>query len=266
MNIVGRPRAIVLLCFLISSLVVCSAQRQADSRPVPLLLSPAQAESEGRSLVANLLAQRPAQSITNNGVLKIRMSDGKQREVPVQFEIVSTATNWSSLYETTNLAAGLGGMRLTIIHSEGLPNQYLVCESPAGTSSQGGMRSLVGGETLIPFAGSDFSAADLGLDFLHWPGQHLLKKEMRRGQSCNVLESSHPQPAPNGYSRVVSWIDIETGGIVHADAYDVHNQLFKQFDPTEFKKIHGQYQLEAMEIRNRKTDSRTRFEFNLAGE
>ena len=255
----------VSLVFLLSSLGVCFAQRQADLRPIPLL-DPAQAESEGRSLVASLLAQKPAQSITNNGVLKIRQADGKQCEVPVRFEIVSTATNWLSLYETTNSAAGPNGMKLAITHSEGLPNQYLVCESSAWTSNQGVMRSLMGSETLIPFAGSDFFAADLGLGFLHWPGQHLLKKEMRRGQSCNVLESSNPQPDPGGYSRVVSWIDIETGGIVHADAYDLHNQILKQFDPAEFKKIHGQYQLEAMEIRNRKTDSRTRFEFNLKEE
>jgi len=105
---------------------------------------------------------------------------------------------------------------------------------------------------------------DLGLEFLHWPKQLLLKHELRRSQSCDVLESTNPNPAPGAYARVVSWIDIDSGGIVHADAYDFKNELLKQFDPKELKKVRGQWQLEEMEIRNRQTGSRTRIELDLA--
>ena len=118
---------------------------------------------------------------------------------------------------------------------------------------------------MMPFAGSDFWLADLGLEFLHWPGQRLLKKEMRRGQSCNVLESVDTQPAAGGYSRVVSWLDIDTGGIVHAEAYGAQNNLLKEFDPKEFKKVNGRWELREMEIRNVKERSSTRLEFNLDG-
>jgi len=40
----------------------------------------------------------------------------------------------------------------------------------------------------------------------------------------------------------------------------------KRFDPTEVEKVHGEYQLQEMEIRNRKTGSRTWIAFNLGEE
>lgn len=116
---------------------------------------------------------------------------------------------------------------------------------------------------MIPFADSDFWIADLGLEFFHWPEQKILRHEMRRGRSCKVLESINPSPSTNGYSRVVSWIDNESGGIVHAEAYDAKDKLLKEFDPKSFKKVNGQWELQDMEIRNVQTGSRTRLEFDL---
>ncbi len=112
-------------------------------------------------------------------------------------------------------------------------------------------------------AGSDFSLADLGLEFFHWPEQKVLKKEVRRSRGCTVLESTNPNPSANGYSRVVSWIDSETLGIVHAEAYDANGKLLKEFDPKSFKKVNGQWELQEMEIRNVQTGSRTRLEFDV---
>jgi hypothetical protein len=113
------------------------------------------------------------------------------------------------------------------------------------------------------FAGSDFKVTDLGLEFFHWPAQKVLKHEMKRGQACKVLESTNPEPSTNDYSRVVSWIDNDSGGIVHAEAFDAKGKLLKEFAPKEFKKVNGQWQLQEMEIRNVQTGSRTRMEFNL---
>ena len=118
---------------------------------------------------------------------------------------------------------------------------------------------------MAPFAGSDFWVADLGLEFLHWPQQRILKKQMRKGLSCDVLQSVNPQSSPHGYSRVVSWIAInrpEDIVIVHAEAYDSRNKLLKEFDPKKVEKVNGVWQLEEMEIRNRETGSRTKIEFN----
>ena len=230
------------------------AQRQSDSRTAPL--ESAQAEREARSLVAEMLSQKPAQ--TNAGILKIRDSKGQQREIPIRFEIWSKADSSTSIYEARDPGPPRRELKLTVIHSDGRPNQYLLSQDGAAPKELGGT------EAMIPFAGSDFWIADLGLDFLHWPQQRLLKKEMRRSRFCDVLESTEPHPAPEGYSRVISWVEHEQPhGIVHADAYDARGELIKRFDPTEFEKIQGEYQLQEMEIRNRKTGSRTWITFDL---
>jgi hypothetical protein len=82
-----------------------------------------------------------------------------------------------------------------------------------------------------PFAGTDFWLADLGMEFLHWPSSALLRKEMRRGRSCKVLESTNPQLGKGAYGRVRSWIDSESAQLIRAEAYDSENRLLKEFSP-----------------------------------
>jgi hypothetical protein len=104
---------------------------------------------------------------------------------------------------------------------------------------------------------------DLGLEFLHWPAQRLIRTEMRKGRVCHVLESLCLKPPTNAYARVVSWIDKETGGLLLAEAYDKGNRLMKEFAVRSFKKVEGQWQLQEMEIRSVKTGRRTRLEFDV---
>ena len=84
---------------------------------------------------------------------------------------------------------------------------------------------------------------------------------MRKGRSCRVVESQNPAPSTASYSRVLSWIDYETGGIIRAEGYDQNNILLKEFSIIAvYRKEH---RLKEIEIRNDQTDSRTRLEFNL---
>ena len=100
--------------------------------------------------------------------------------------------------------------------------------------------------------------------YWHWPTQRLLKTEMRKGRVCQVLESIHPQPPTNGYSRVVAWLDKETGGPILAEAYGRDGRLLKEFSIRSFKKVEGRWQLEEMEIRDVRKRSRTRLEFDFS--
>jgi hypothetical protein len=77
------------------------------------------------------------------------------------------------------------------------------------------------------------------------------------------LESTNPNPSPEGYSRVVSWIDEETLGIVEAYAYDARGKLLKDFEPKDFKKVNGQWQVQSLVMENVQTGSRSRLEFDL---
>jgi hypothetical protein len=253
------PQSLLLLLVASS---VCFGQRQSELRPAPL--APAQAKQEARALVAEMLTQKPDQSTTNTGWVTIRDAEDRERQIPVKFEILSNPANWVSIYETLPSTNGPGGTKLTVIHSDDRPNRYELAKPAAAGTTNAVTQELTPAQTMAPFAGSDFWIADLGLEFLHWSKQQLLRKEMRHGKSCDVLESINPTPVPGGYARVVSWIMIESPhGIVHADAYDAQGELLKRFDPKSFEKVEGQYQLEEMEIRNRKTGSQTVIKFNL---
>jgi hypothetical protein len=211
--------------------------------------NPSDARIQGRQLARQLCEMRPAENSTNTGTLQIRYGNGIRAGISVKFRTIVTATNWLVIYETTSEAYRV---KLIVIRSDDQPNRYQFRES-----------DLPKNEIMAPFAGSDFWIADLGLEFFHWPEQKILKHEMRRSRSCQVLESTNPDPTSNGYSRVVSWIDNETLGIVQAEAYDAKGELLKEFYPKSFKKVNGQWELQEMEIRNDQTGSRTRLEFDL---
>jgi hypothetical protein len=244
--------------FIFGSLTPGMAQKTEEKGVV--ILQPAEGEKAAKTLVDKMLAQKPAENSVRMGQLKIYEGKGKWREVPLKIEVRSTPTNILTIYETTK-QGGEPDTRLLIGHAGTNPNTYKIQSSDAkGNMTE---QSLSGSATLAPFVGSDFWIADLGLEFLHWPTQRVLRKEMRRSQFCEALESTNPDPKI-GYKRVLCWIDTDPPyGIVHAEAYDSKNDLLKNFDPTEFKKVEGQYELEEMEIRNRQTGSRTKIQFNV---
>jgi len=258
-------QALRIIMLLLASLFACRGQPKSEVRP-PKLIDPVEGRKEGCALAAELLAQQPERDSTNSGVLEIHESTGQRRLVPMRFKVVTGQTNWLSIYEAmTNASTESAGVRLTVVHTQGQPNEYWLSAIVPAEAIFQGRHSVSGNRTMIPFAGSDFWIEDLGLEFLHWPEQRLLKKEMRRGQSCEVLESINPNTAAGAYSRVVSWLEIESPhGIVHVDAYDSRNQLLKEFDPKKLEKHDGQWQPEKLEIRNRQTGSRTYIEYDLS--
>ena len=212
------------------------------------------AEIQGRQLAQQLRNARP-ENITNTGVFKIRDAKKQRLEIPVRFQITAAqagSPNWEACYETT----GTNHWLLTISHSADQPNHYRLVrrDEPA---------DLTGNETAIPFAGSDFWIADFGLEFLFWPEQKILKKEFHNNCACVVLESTNPHPATNGYGRVVSWIDEESGSVIEARAYDGTDKPLKDFNLKSLAKVNGHWQVEAVIMDNVQTGSRTRLEFDL---
>jgi Outer membrane lipoprotein-sorting protein len=259
-------RGLGLLCRLFPLLFVfasvCFGQGHIEPRPAPL--DPVEAVQQARALVSDMLTERPDQNVTNTGRVTIRDAEGRERVIPVRFEVTATPTGWESVYETLPSAGSPGGTRLTVIHSGAQPNRYELIKPAAPGATNAVAQVLAQDQIMAPFAGSDFWIADLGLEFLHWPKQRLLRKEMRHSKFCYVLESVNPQPVPGGYSRVVSWLIFDPPhGIVHADAYNTRGERIKQFDPKNLEKVQGEYQLESMEIRSGRAGTRTVIEFDL---
>jgi len=241
----GSPRfAFHLAVFLISSIFGFAA----ESTNSPAVI-------QGRALAEELIGRRPAEETQIYGALKMRNPGGKLTEVPIRYSIKLDPNGWRDIYETQPVGE-LPAQRLIVRHAEGQPNEYTVESSKTNSQNRASQTQA------IPFAKSDFWITDLGLEFLHWPDQRLLKREMRRGRACAVLESINSAHDSGVYSRVLSWVDNETGGLVRAEAYDSNNKLLKEFSPRHFKKVEGHWQIKEIEIRNDQTDSRSHLEFN----
>jgi hypothetical protein len=227
------------------------------------------AETQGRQLARQLCESRPSEDFTNSGVLQIHNANGSRQSLPMNCETITTSTNWATYYSATVGSNNLSTV-LIVSHFNSEPNRYELFENEkwlrwwSHVNFKVGM-ILIGNRTMIPFANSDFWLCDLGLEFFHWPAQKVLPKptNLVRGRDYTLLESTNPNPSTNGYSRVLSWIDKETGGILQAEAYDANGKLLKEFSPKSFKKVNGQWELQEMEIRNVQTGSRTRLEFDL---
>ncbi len=219
--------------------------------------------AEGQKLAADIRDRVPEENLEVNGILVVRNSDGKRTRVPFHYQVLVSDENSKIIYET-RLSESAAVEKLAVVKSPGRPNEYqhsISANSPGQTTHSD---SPAGDGAMIPFAGSDFWLADLGLEFLHWPQQRIVEEakiKMRKGRPCKVLESVNPQPAAKGYTRVRSWIDTRTGGVILAEAYGPDNKLLKEFEIGGLVKVNGQWELKNMEMRNAETDTQTILEF-----
>jgi hypothetical protein len=247
----------ILILLTLSHQLLAAAAATFDAPIVP-----ADPAAAGHELVTRLLALRPAESVTNEAVLRIRANKTNEFEVPLRIEVCVGETNWATIYRTLPGTNSMATFTLTVRRQASGTNVYEL-RRDVGDSAESKQVAEV--DAMTPFAGSDFWLGDLGMVFLHWPTQRLLKKEICRGQSCDKLESVAPQGWTNGYVRVVSWFDIDTGGPVLVEAYDAKGKMMKEFKPNDFTKVNGQWQVEELEMNNLRTGSRSFLHFKLEG-
>jgi hypothetical protein len=226
--------------------------------PVLGLLGPALGaeltpEAEGLRLAQEMRTALPTEDIAFTGQLKTRQKDGTINSQPFRSEIKADKAQWQAIY---TVGTPEQAEALTITHRvNGVTDYQLTRKGQASPATA----------LDLPLGNSDFSLFDLGLEFLHWPQQKIIRHEMRKGRPSRVLESQPGNALTNApYQRVVSWVDTETGGILLAEAYNRQTQLVKQFEVKSFRKdASGQWQLQEMEIRNAQTRSRTSMEFTI---
>ena len=217
----------------------------------------------GQELAAKLRATVPAQNAEFTGKFIIVTEGGRIAEVPVASKTSVGPTNWQVVYQTFD-RSGAPLESLRIVHIPGRPNGYYFTPDSQKVSP----RAMSSAELSQPLGGSDFWLMDLGLDFLHWPGQRLLRNEMRRTRPCYVLESTQPNASTGQYSRVISWIDTaiidrEGVGLIRAEAFDLLGKLLKEFNVGKFRKLDGQWQLQDMKITSEKTGQETELKLDL---
>ena len=248
-----KPRFIWLLLVVALG---CQAAEVQRSSTITILPVPDPAR-DGLAMAERLRSTVPVQESEYTGKLIITAADGQFREVPIVSRISLGRTNWQVTYRTA-WDGKKPDETLTITRSTNGPGRY---EHITGTNAT--PRVLTAGELSHAFAGSDFGAIDLGLEFFNWPTQRKVRNEMTRSRSCNVLESTAANPAAGSYARVLTWIDVETDGIMKAEAYGTDGKIMKHFKTDKFRKVNGQYQLESMKIGSSKTDQETELKIDL---
>ena len=257
-KIIRSVRPLVFLaCFVAPWFTLLAAPQRPQAGPA----TPEELAA-GQALAEHLRSAMPEENSQFHGKLIIK-SEGAPREIPIVCKVTLNPTNWETDYETaaTNQT---GAERLVVFHSTNGPNQYLYARAASPSAALPKPASVPAADAAIPLAGSDYSLADLGLEFLHWPVQRQLKGDMVLGQPCYVLDSSNPQARE--IVRVKSYIDKESGGLLVAEAYDAQGHVVKKFSlhNSSFKKVNGRWQVEKMDIRNKKTGSHTELKYDLS--
>jgi hypothetical protein len=115
----------------------------------------------------------------------------------VKFQVSDSPEGLVTIYEAIG-SAGTRWLRQTVDCSlrSASASTYSLVEDANGAGGNNKARELGGDATMIPFAGSDFWVADLGLEFLHWPKQLLLRREMRRSGRATFWRALIPSPRP----------------------------------------------------------------------
>lgn len=217
----------------------------------------------GRELAAAVRSMRPEENSKWRGTLKIKRHH-KTATIPIfcQTTLNASDSGWSVMY-LTGATDSMGAEQLTVVCSPNGSNQYMLARaaSPGGPLSQ--PVQLSGVAAGIPLAGSDFCLSDLGLEFYHWPQQERLPGERFRGRPCYVLESINPHPTPDGYLKVRTWIEKESGAPVEATVYGMDNKPLKIFELKHFSKVNGHWECKDVEMINTRTGSQTHIVFDL---
>ncbi len=226
------------------------------------------AQQEGRALAADLRQQRPAQSMTNSGILRLRDARGHRRDLPVLVTTLTGDEGWRIIYQIRDGTNGV--LETFVVRLTGTNGpEYEVAERGTGASGTDPLKAVAAGASAVPVAGSDFWRCDLGLEFLHWPEQKVAKQEMSNGRLCWALDSFNP--GTNGYASVRSWIDAEFHALLRAEAYDTQRRKVKEFSTGNFKQITAKdgremWFLKDIHIRDEFKNTRTDLIYDLPGD
>ena len=229
----------------------------------PLTLSQTTPEKAGSDLAARVRSLLPQSAGTNSALMRVRPArPALPYQIPLRIAVFPTPEGWCTLYEA-DPGPQRPAVRLWIEHVRDHRPRYFVAEKDHSGAWPAQPEPLEPARRMLGFAGSDFAPADLSLEFLFWPHHRLLRSEMRRGQFCDLIESSTPDSPPDGYCRVRAWFDRDTGGLVYAEGLDAQGRVVKEFLPRRFRKIDGQWEVTELEMIHRLAGSRTVLVLNL---
>jgi hypothetical protein len=242
----------VFLLLIASGFLKCSA---------PLLADPI---GEGQALAKELRSVQLGIPGPINATFKIRKRDGTRVEHHVKKHTQKFENGWRDLFQISKDPNNSESEWLWIDHPIGATPKYKLAVSQQLPTDPDSFQNIDSEQAMAPVGDSDFWMADLGLDFLHWPDQRIFESKItrRKGVGCKLLESSRPTRSLKGYYKVRSWISIEHGDIIYAEAFDINENKIKVFEVAGVEKIDGDWYLKGLKIRNIRDKSMSVLEFD----
>lgn len=214
--------------------------RSADSLP------------DGQNLSRSIRDAIPTESASLEATMEVILRDRKRIKTPLTIQTKPLGQAECLMTYETKPSDG-NGEYWVVQRALAKRNEYRIGKEA---------KRLAKGEELeTSLANSSFTLADLGLEFLHWPDQKTLRKQRRKSRSCHVLESSRSDS--EGTLRVLSWVDIKSGGILAADFYSADGKVRKRFSVKGLTKKDGQWQVDEMEMRDVAERTRSRLRLHL---
>ena len=183
--------------------------------------------------------------------LNVRHADGQRQQHALIKQTKPLNQGWRDVFVLQD-ESGVSVESLSIDHLPGQVPTYRHLRGDLSALEQDAPAVLEGAQIMVPFGGSGFWLVDLGLDFLHWPQQQVIphRIQMRKGVSCQVLESQLNVAQDQGYQRVRSWVSREHGGIVYAEAYNSEGRKIKVFEVNDVRKVNDQWYVTELKIRD----------------
>ncbi len=218
--------------------------------PFPLMVA-VEPLPDGQELARSMRESPPEKATEIEAILEVFEIGRKRSTSSLLIEAKSIhPTKWCVTYKAKSEVDGIDQWH--ICHAFGEANRY-----------EHNGRLAKPSEIHKGLADSAFTLSDLGMEFLYWPSQIVLKTQRRKSRLCYVLESRNPNPTNGEHHRVVSWVDQKTGGILLADLYNASPKPVKRFSVKGLTKKNGRWQVDEMEMRDMITRARSRLKFHL---
>ncbi|HCV98311.1 MAG TPA: hypothetical protein DGJ56_03340 [Verrucomicrobiales bacterium] len=207
---------------------------------------------DGQELARSIRDTIPTESASLEATMEVTLRDRKRIKTPLTIQIKPLGQAECLMTYETKPSDG-NGEYWVVQRALAKRNEYRVDKMAKRLAKREDFE--------IGLARSSFTLSDLGLEFLHWPDQKTLRKQRRKSRSCHVLESS--RSVFEGTLRVLSWVDIKSGGILAADFYSADGKVRKRFSVKGLTKKDGQWQVDEMEMRDVAEYTRSRLRLHL---
>ncbi|NCD34337.1 MAG: outer membrane lipoprotein-sorting protein [Spartobacteria bacterium] len=109
-----------------------------------------------------------------------------------------------------------------------------------------------------PIARTDFTWADLSMDFLWWPDAEYMGADTKLNRACAIVTLPVPTSVEGPTRLIKLWIDQASNALLQMEAYDGKGELLRKMEVVTLKKFGETYGVGDLEVRSYPDKHKTR--------